>query len=77
MKESQKCWDSVVFALLFEILCCKKHKFRHFSMSKAFSSFRKTWDIETFCNIDKFRKIKAKTTKSQHFSMFKKLDGHI
>ena len=29
-----------------------------------------------FCNIAKFRKMKAKTTESQHFSMLKSLDGH-
>ena len=49
-------------------------------MSQTFSMFQKNlekfWVIENFCNIAKFRKIKAKTTESQLFSMLKFLDGH-
>ena len=39
-------------------------------------NIEKIWDIEKFCNIVKFRKkIKAKSTESQHLSMLKFLDG--
>ena len=38
-------------------------------------NIEKVWDIEKICNIAKFRKIKAKTTESQDFSMLKFLDG--
>jgi hypothetical protein len=59
----------------FEIFISKKHKYNHFSMSKTFSKFfwniEKVWNIEKFCNIAKSRKIKAKMTESQHFSMLK------
>ena len=63
----------------FEIFIRKKYKYRHFSMSQTFSKFflilEKVWDTENF------RKIKAKTTESQHFSMlkgvFSKLSGNL
>ena len=39
--------------------------------SKFFWNIEKVWNIEKFCNIAKSRKIKAKMTESQHFSMLK------
>ena len=80
-KKTQKNVGTLSFLpCFFEILCSKKRKFQHFSMSQTFSMFQKyiekVWDIENFCNIAKFWTIKAKMTKSQHFSMITFLDGH-
>ena len=76
-KNVEKCWDSVVFASFFEILCSKKYKYTHFSMSQTFSKYfwniEKVWDIEKFCNIAKFQKMKALTSESQNFSTLKVL----
>ena len=63
----EKVWDTEKYLnLLFSLhskksrlLCSEKHKFRNFSMSQTFSMFLQ--------NIAKFRKIKAKATKFQHF----------
>ena len=72
-KNKVKVWD--VISELSE-----KQRFRNFFMSQTFSMFffenRKVRDIENFCNIADFRKIKTKMTKSQHFSTLMFLDGH-
>ena len=39
------------------------------------SAIEKVWNIEKIWNIAKFKKIKAKTTESEVFSMFQFLDG--
>ena len=69
----EKCWDSVVFALIFMNLAM----LQIFSMSQTFSMFfwniEKVWNIEKCWNLCfyyiKFQKIKAKMTESQLFSM--------
>ena len=62
--------------LCFLLLKLKKTRQKRQHFSRFFrKDLEKVWDVENFCKIDKFRKIRQKNPpKSQHFSILMFLD---